>query len=287
EYTRLVKVLKQLENEHRSSSLPKAENNNNGHYSLSRLQTPALSTCSSTASSTVSSPALMFSTPSTPIPNFELKGAYEGQFGSEQCGPSFDGKIGNEIHKNKEKTKDKKTEDLNKEQTKDQLKDMAKLKVESEAKKNSTGKARGKAKEQTKSGKATDRPRDRWLPELDSSNVEKCGGDDSSNAAKVSAQEKKRDTPGKEDQRGAPNKRSPTVEASHKFVGQGIDKESLQDSTPQDQPTMLMTVPPAKDNGRETPTFEGLPRPPKHPLDGDDSSASLSTQGDHLNRRRK
>ncbi|KFH70923.1 hypothetical protein MVEG_03769 [Podila verticillata NRRL 6337] len=61
--TRLVKVLKQLENEHQSSSLPKAENNNNGHYSLSRLQTPAQSTCSSTASSTISSPALMFSTP--------------------------------------------------------------------------------------------------------------------------------------------------------------------------------------------------------------------------------
>ncbi|KFH67323.1 hypothetical protein MVEG_06057 [Podila verticillata NRRL 6337] len=279
EYTRLVKVLKQLENEHRSSSLPKAENNNNGHYSLSRLQTPALSTCSSTASSTVSSPALMFSTPSTPIPNFELEGAYEGRFGSEQCGPNFDDKINNEIHKNKEKTKDKKTEDSTKEQTKDQLKDMTKLKVESEAKKNSAGKARGKAKEQTKSSKATDRPRDRWLPELDSSNVEKCGGNNSSNAAKVSAQEKTRNTPGKEDQRGAPNKRGPTVEASHKFVGQGIDKESLQDSTPQDQPTMLMTVPPVKDNGRETPTFEGHLRPPKHPLDGDDSSASLSTQG--------
>ncbi|KAF8946274.1 hypothetical protein BGZ52_008896, partial [Haplosporangium bisporale] len=135
-----------------------------------------------------------------------LEGTYEGQFGSEQCGPSFDGKVDNEIHKNTEKAKEKKTKDPTKEQTKDQLKDMAKLKVESEAKKNSTGKARGKAKEQTKSGKATNRPGDRWLPEIDSSKVEKCGGDDSSNAAKVSAQEKTRDTPGKEDQRGAPHK---------------------------------------------------------------------------------
>lgn len=287
EYTRLVKVLKQLENEHRSSSLPMAEKNNNGYYSLSRLQTPALSTCSSTASSTISSPALMFSTPSTPIPNFELGGAYVGHFGSEQCGPSFDGKADNKIHKNKNKAKDKNTEDLIEEPTKDQLKDMAKVKVESEAKKKSTGKARGKAKEQTKSGKATDRPGDRWMPELDSRNVEKCGGDDASNAAMVSAQEKTRDTPGKEDRRGVPNKQGPTVEASQKLVAQGINKESLQDSTPKDQPTMLMKVPPVKDNGKETPTFEGNPRPPKHLLDGDDSSASLSTQGDQPNRRRK
>ncbi|KAF9216841.1 hypothetical protein BGZ59_007840, partial [Podila verticillata] len=155
------------------------------------------------------------------------------------CGPSFDGKVDNEIHKNTEKAKEKKTKDPTKEQTKDQLKDMAKLKVESEAKKNSTGKARGKA---------TDRPGDRWLPEIDSSKVEKCGGDDSSNAAKVSAQEKTRDTPGKDDQRGAPHKQGPTIEASQKLVAQGIDKESLQDSTAQDQPNMLMTVPPAKDN---------------------------------------
>ncbi|KAG0338063.1 hypothetical protein BG000_004609 [Podila horticola] len=319
EVSRLVKELKQLEKEHRST-LSKAGDTGSDRNSLSRLQTPALSICSSAVSSAVSSPALTFSTPPTPAPNFELDGTYTlEQFGStEQSNLNFDARTDSESRRDEEKIKDQvltkdkasiKDKKPTKDQNKDRAKDATKVKVgegkemtEVKAKENIKGKAKRNTKENTKEkveesakgkseetmmGKAKDPLAGKKLPESDARIFRKGGGGDTSKAVKISTPDKKSGESEEKDQRDVLTKQGPITDASQKSVTQGINKKTLKDSAPQDQPPALVTASPVRNDGKVTQSFENRPRPPKRPLDNDNSSTSLSAQDGQPSRKRK
>ncbi|KAG0037391.1 hypothetical protein BGZ82_002633 [Podila clonocystis] len=307
EVTRLVKELKKLEKEYRST-LPKAEDTSSGRPSLSRLQTPALSICSSTFSSAANSPALKFSTPSTPAPRFELDSAYTvGHFGSaEQYGLGFDGKTEHEVHEDKDNTKDGdnkpiKDKKSTKGQIKDQAKDTAKVKAEDKgmnkvkakehtkgkAKENTKSKVKENAKENTKE-KAKGPPGGQKTPEPDIRILKKgSSGGETPKAAKLSTVEKTSDKSEEGFQRDVPTMQNLATDAPQKSATQGIDKETSEGWAPQDQPPVLTRTPTMKNDGRDPQSFEEHLQPPKRPLDDGDSSTSISSQDGQPNHKRK
>ncbi|KAG0032019.1 hypothetical protein BGZ81_000111 [Podila clonocystis] len=308
EVTRLVKELKKLEKEHRST-LPKVADTSSGRPSLSRLETPALSICSSTFSSAYNSPALTFSTPSTPAPSFKLDSAYTMEhFGSaEQYGLRFNGKTDREVHEDKDNVKDGdakpiKDKKSTKSQIKDHAKDTVKVKVDEDkgmmkvkskehtkgkAKENTKGKVKENAKENTKETVKSP-PGGQKMPEPDIRILEKDSiAGETPKAAKLSTAEKTSDKSEDGYQRDVPTMQDLATDALQESATQGIDKEILEDSAPQDQPPVLTKSPTMKNNGRDTQSFEDHLQPPKRPLDDDDSLTSISSQDGQPNRRRK
>ncbi|KAF9324093.1 hypothetical protein BG006_000872 [Podila minutissima] len=262
EVARLVKELKKLEKDHRSS-LPKAGDTSSGRHSLFRLQTPALSICSSTVSSAASSPALTFSIPSTPVPSFWMDGAYteEHFVSAEQCGLSFDGKTDTEVHTDKDKAKsEEQTQDqvLIKDknptngQIKDRAKDAAMAKVtegkrktkikakedtKGDSKENIKGKVnetiKGKVKDNAKEN-TKDPPGGQEMPKPDTRILKKDGGGETPAASKLCTVEKTSNKSEKRDQRDMPMRQDFATDAPQKSATQGIDKETSGDSALQD-----------------------------------------------------